>query len=43
MGVLFVILHIHGQRIEIFTLVSEVHENVDLFRNKEYIGVGKCD
>ena len=30
-GVLFVIIDIHGHRFEIFTLVSEIHENVDLF------------
>ena len=33
MGVLFVIpviIDIHGHRFEIFTLVSEIHENVDL-------------
>ena len=33
MGVLFVItviVDIHGHRLEIFTLVSEIHENVDL-------------
>ena len=32
-GVMFVILvivNIHGHRFEIFTLVSEIHENVDL-------------
>ena len=32
-GVLFVIpviIDIHGHRFEIFTLVSEIHENVDL-------------
>ena len=32
-GVLFVIpvmIHIHGHRFEIFTLISEIHENVDL-------------
>ena len=32
-GILFVILvivNIHGHRFEIFTLVSEIHENVDL-------------
>ena len=32
-GILFVIpmvLDIHGQRFEIYTLVSEIHENVDL-------------
>ena len=25
-----VIIHVHGHRFEIFTLVSEIHENVDL-------------
>ena len=33
MGVLFVItviIDVHGHRFEIFTLVSEIHENVDL-------------
>ena len=33
MGVLFVIpviVDVHGNRFEIFTLVSEIHENVDL-------------
>ena len=32
-SVLFIIpivIHIHGHRLEIFTLVSEIHENVDL-------------
>ena len=33
MGVLFVIpvmVDIHGHRFELFTLASEIHENVDL-------------
>ena len=33
-GMLFIIplvIDIHGHRFEVFTLVSEIHENVDLF------------
>ena len=28
--IIHIVLDIHGQRFEIFTLVSEIHENVDL-------------
>ena len=33
-----VIVDIHGHRFEIYTLVSDIHENVDLVtRHKEYL------
>ena len=39
-GVLFIIpvvVDIHGHRFEIFTLVSEIHENVDLILGIKYL------
>ena len=34
-----VVIDIHGHRFEIFTLVSEIHENVDLVLGKKNIFV----
>ena len=46
-GVLFVIpliVDVHGHRFEIFTLVSEIHENVDLVLGiKNNILIRRCN
>ena len=37
-----IIIDIHGDRFEIYTLVSEIHENVDLvLRNQKHLGAGR--
>ena len=41
-----VIIDVHGHRFEIYTLVSEIHENIDLVlgcRHKECVQVRGCN
>ena len=39
-----VIVDIHRHRFEIYTLVSEIHENIDLsLGHKECIQIGRCN